>query len=108
MISIDALTSDWIALSPSEQLAHWTTFIDDLDAGCAGFHRYYRILMPLWEQGDVPDPIDETQFAKYESEMRAEALWELQHPSPNDGWMDYCIRQLDPATADLDPAELPF
>lgn len=108
MISIDTLNSDWTALSPDAQLAQWETFIADLDAGCAGFHRYYRLLAPLWDRGDVPDPINEAQLARYETEMRAEALWELQHPSPNDSWMDYGIRQLDPATAHIDLSELPY
>lgn len=108
MISINALTSDWTALSPAEQLAQWHTFIADLDAGAAGFHRYYLVLMPLWNAGDVPDETNEAALAKYEAEMQAEALWDLQHPSPNDSWMDYCIRQLDPATADFDLSELPY
>lgn len=108
MISIDTLTSDWSALSPDAQSAQWASFITDLDGGCAGFHRYYPVLMPLWDQGDVPDAINESQLVKYEAEMRAEAIWELQHPSPNDSWMDYGIRQLDPATTNIDLADLPY
>jgi hypothetical protein len=108
MISIDTLTSDWTALSPAGQLAQWESFIADLDGGCVGFHPYYRVLAPLWDRGDVPDAINNAQLAKYEAETRAEAIWELQHPSPNDSWMDYCIRQLDPATADIDLIELPY
>lgn len=64
--------------------------------------------MPLWDQGDVPDRIEAAQLAKYEDEMRAEHLWALQHPSTADFWMDYGIRQLDPATADIDLDELPY
>ncbi|HEX7948076.1 MAG TPA: hypothetical protein VF495_25650 [Phenylobacterium sp.] len=108
MISIDTLTSTWNALSPEAQLAQWETFIADLDGGCGGFHVYYRVLMPLWDQGDVPDRIEAAQLAKYEDEMRTEHLWALQHPSTADLWMDYGIRQLDPATADIDLDELPY
>jgi hypothetical protein len=92
MISIDTLTLDWTALSSAQQLAHWTSFIDDLDAGAAGFHRFYPVLMPLWDRGDVPGPISEMELARFETEARGEALWELEHPG----------------AADLEPAELPY
>lgn len=108
MTSIDALTAEWTALSPAHQLAQWETFIADLDAGAAGFHRYYRVLMPLWDQGDVPDLINDAHLARSEAEMQAEALGELHHPRPTQTWMDDGIRQPDPSTAEIDLIEPPY
>ena len=105
MISIDQLTAEWGVLSETQQLAQWASFLDDLDAGSGGLHRYYPVLMPRWDRGDVPDAINERQLARHEDELRAEALAE---PWGNDGWIDFCIRQLDPAMADIGLAELPF
>jgi hypothetical protein len=108
MISIDTLTSDWTALSPAEQLAQWESFFADLDAGAAGFHRYYRVLMPRWDAGDVPDHVIEAQLARFEADMRIDTIWELQHPSSIDSCEDYTIHQLHASTADLELAELPY
>jgi len=44
----------WSQLSESEQLSEWTSFLDHLDAGDAGYHRAYAVLMPLWISGEVP------------------------------------------------------
>lgn len=78
MISINALQSEWTALSPAQQLAHWETFVTDLDAGAAGFHRYYRVLMPLWDEGDVPAPIQDATLAQVEEDLRADWQWRLE------------------------------
>lgn len=79
MISIEAMTADWTALSPAEQLRQWDQFTRDLDAGEAAFHRFYLVLMPLWDRGDVPAPIAEAQLIARDRELEAEALWEATH-----------------------------
>lgn len=96
MISIDALNSEWIALSPPQQLAQWENFITDLDAGTAGFHRYYRVLMPLWDRGDVPEPIHAAVMATYEDEMRADRLWQLANLPFDPGVSPRVFGALDP------------
>jgi hypothetical protein len=108
MISIDALIQDFNALSPAQQVAQWDSFTADLDAGSAGFHRYYPVLMPLWDRGDEPDEIEALRQTQHETEARADALWELQHPFPDTSWEDYDPRRLYPAAGELELAELPF
>jgi hypothetical protein len=88
MISIEAIAAGWNALSPGEQLQQWDQFTWDLDAGEAAFHRFYLVLMPLWDRGDVPAPIAEAQLAAREAEFAAEALWEAAHGFRHDGTYD--------------------
>lgn len=92
MRSIEALTADWNALSQDEQFGQWRSFLQDLDCGEGAFHRYYLVLMPLWDRGDVPELINDEQMEKYAAEMRAELAWELENLPP----------------ADLDMSELPY
>lgn len=92
MRSIEALTADWNALSQDERFAQWRSFLLDLDCGEGAFHRYYLVLMPLWDRGDVPELINDEAMEKYAAEMRAELAWERQHLP----------------TADFDMAELPY
>jgi len=109
MISTDTLMAAWTALTPAEQLAQWQQFTQDLDAGEAAFHRFYLVLMPLWDRGDVPEAINERQLQKLHAEMAEEAAWELEHPPLADAWFDYCVAQADPSTAAaLDHFEVPF
>jgi hypothetical protein len=49
----------WTRLSPDEQLTQWQSFLDALDAGDAGYHRFYPVLMPLWARGDIPETLNE-------------------------------------------------
>lgn len=58
----------WTRLSPDEKLAQWRSFLDALDAGDAGFHRFYPVLMPLWERGDVPEVINDELLDVAEAE----------------------------------------
>jgi hypothetical protein len=92
MISIEAVTADWNALSDAEQLQAWKEFIVDLDAGEGAFHRSYLVLMPLWGCGDVPALVEEVQLARAIDEAAEDAAWELQHSPLGDGWMDYSMR----------------
>jgi hypothetical protein len=89
MISIEIVTAEWTALSPAEQLRQWSQFISDLDAGEAGFHRFYLVLMPLWDRGDVPAPIADAALSARDDELRAEALWEAAHGFRLDGISDH-------------------
>ena len=78
MASIN-FTPGWTQLSEGEQLRQWRSFLASLDAGDAGFHRYYAELMPRWDRGDVPELIAEERYAADEAEMQTEALWEAMH-----------------------------
>lgn len=104
MSSTARLTSDFNTLSPAEQLAQWESFVADLDAGAAGFHRFYPVLMGRWDRGDVPEEIVERQRATFEAEVRADALWELEHPAMSDDWADDFARR----NCEIGLAELPF
>jgi hypothetical protein len=88
----------WIQLSSEQQLDQWRSFLTALDAGDAGYHRYYSVLMPLRDRGEVPDVINDEQLAKLDAEMAHEARWAVEHPSFNDAWEDYCIQCSDPCT----------
>jgi len=88
MISIDSLQAAWTALSPAEQLRHWEQFTLDLDAGEAAFHRFYLVLMPLWDRGDVPAVIDEAQLQKRDAELEADAAWDRRNSAPAATWLD--------------------
>ena len=57
MASIDLVIA-WTLLTKGEQLVQWRGFITALDAGGAGYHRFYPVLMPLWDRGDVPAIVD--------------------------------------------------
>lgn len=109
MTSANILMDAWTALSPAEQLAQWEHFTRDLDAGEAAFHRYYLVLMPLWDRGDVPALISEAQLQKLEAEMVAEAMWERRQLPRSDAWFDYSVAQSNTATAAIiDLSEVPF
>jgi hypothetical protein len=99
MISIEAITTDWNALSMDEQMRQWSQFLQDLDAGEAGFHSFYLVLMPLWDCGLVPALIEEVRFSRAMNEAAADAAWELANEPLAGGWMDYSSRQVDPAYA---------
>jgi hypothetical protein len=99
MISTLDHTADWNALSEAEQLRQWSRFTMDLDAGEAAFHRFYLVLMPMWDRGDVPTGIDRGRFARRIIEAAEDAAWELGRPPVADGWMDDSVRQANPATA---------
>ena len=73
------LITAWTELTNAEQLRQWRRFLDALDAGGAGYHRYYPVLMPLWDRGDVPAEIEAETFEALEAEMRADAAWAVQH-----------------------------
>ncbi len=105
MSSTVILTSDFNALSPAEQLAQWESFVTDLDAGAAGFHRFYPVLMGRWDRGDVPEEIGERQLVAFEAEVRADALWELEHPPMSDDWAHDFRRHHE---SEIKLAELPF
>lgn len=77
MASIDTI-SGWTELSDAEQLREWRSFLSSLDAGDAGYHRYYPELMPRWDCGDVPELIEAERFDAYQAEMRREAVWEAE------------------------------
>jgi hypothetical protein len=83
MASIDLVTA-WTLLTKGEQLVQWRGFITALDAGGAGYHRFYPVLMPLWDRGDVPAEIETEGFEVREAEMRAEASWAARHGA--DAW----------------------
>lgn len=109
MTSTNTLMDAWTALSPAEQLAQWDRFTRDLDAGEGAFHRYYLVLMPLWDRGDVPAQISEAQQQKVDAEMAAEARWEQRQPPRFDAWFDYSVAQSNTATAAIiDLSEVPF
>lgn len=59
--------SAWMQLSEPEQLSEWRSFLDELDAGCAGYHRCYPVLMPRWACGDVPVDLGWAQDAPVRS-----------------------------------------
>lgn len=84
MLSIDG-RSRWIRLSQAEQLSQWRSFLVSLDAGDAGYHPYYTELMPRWDRGDVPLPIEAEYMATRDAELRAEAVWETVHRFGCDG-----------------------
>lgn len=98
MASIDLFTT-WTQLSEAQQLGEWRTFLTSLDVGDAGYHRFYPVLMPLWDRGDVPAIVEAEAIRAYETEMRAQAEWEARNPPAADGWMDRCILADDPAEA---------
>lgn len=77
MTSIDALTSEWDAMATDQQHRQWVRFLDELDAGAGGHHRYYPILMPRWDRGDVPEAVNDLALRRYEDEQRADLHWAL-------------------------------
>jgi hypothetical protein len=78
MASMD-ITLGWMQLPEADQLHQWRSFLASLDVGDAGYHRWYGVLMPLWDRGDVPELILDEQFDRRDAELRAEALWEAEH-----------------------------
>lgn len=51
------LHRQFAALSELEKAAQWVSFIDAIDAGDMGWHRYYAVLAPIYEAGSSPfDP----------------------------------------------------
>ncbi|WP_293392804.1 hypothetical protein, partial [Phenylobacterium sp. RIFCSPHIGHO2_01_FULL_69_31] len=85
MASIDLFTT-WTQLSEAQQLNEWRAFLTSLDAGDAGYHRYYPVLMPLWDRGDVPAIVEDEAMSAYETEMREQAEWEARNPPAADAW----------------------
>ena len=98
MASIDLFTT-WTQLSEAQQLGEWRTFLTSLDVGDAGYHRFYPVLMPLWDRGDVPAIVEDEAMSAYETEMREQAEWEARNPPAADAWMDRCILADDPSEA---------
>jgi hypothetical protein len=86
MASINTLTT-WTDLSEAQQLREWRSFLNSLDVGDAGYHRWYKVLMPLWDRGDVPGEVLDVRYAARDAELQAEALWEAQHGFDG-GWAD--------------------
>lgn len=78
MPSID-LDTTWTQLSEAQQLIEWRSFLTSLDAGDAGYHRWYPVLMPLWDRGEVPAAVETEVLAAYETEMREQAAWEARN-----------------------------
>lgn len=54
MNTLDQVVTAWNQLNSGEQLVHWANYLNDLDCGQAGLHRFSQILMPLWIKGEVP------------------------------------------------------
>lgn len=100
MASIDIFTA-WTQLPEAEQLHQWRAFLAALDAGDAGYHRYYLVLMPLWDRGDVPAAIEAEAMDAYAAEMRADAAWAAENPDPTGAWFDRCIAEADPCDLDF-------
>ena len=57
-----ALQACFDNLTSSEQAAQWVRFVDALDAGDAGFHRYYLILAPIYDRGETPFDGERTEM----------------------------------------------
>lgn len=53
MTQLDISTA-WNTLTKAQQRREWDRFTEALDTGDAGYHRFYRVLMPLWEGGERP------------------------------------------------------
>ena len=98
MATIDLFTT-WTQHTEAQQLIEWRTFLASLDAGDAGYHRYYLVLMPLWDRGDVPAIVQAEAMDAYETEMREQAEWEARNPPAADAWMDRCTLADDPSEA---------
>lgn len=78
MTTID-LDTAWTQLTEAQQLVEWRSFLTSLDAGDAGYHRYYPVLMPLWDRGEVPAAVEAEALDAYEAEMRELAAWEARN-----------------------------
>ena len=78
MASIDLFTT-WTQLSEAQQLVEWRSFLTSLDAGDAGYHRYYPVLMLLWDRGEVPAVVEAELLTAYDAEMREQAAWEARN-----------------------------
>ncbi len=48
------ISSTWNSLTKAQQRREWTRFIEAVDCGDAGYHRFYPILAPLWDRGERP------------------------------------------------------
>jgi hypothetical protein len=84
MATIDIDTA-WTHLSEAQQLVEWRSFLSSLDAGDAGYHRWYPVLMPLWDRGEVPPAVETEVLAAYETEMGEQAAWEARNGA--DAWL---------------------
>jgi hypothetical protein len=62
----------WNRLTPAEQHAAWSSFIEALDAGDAGYHRHYPLLARLWERGDAPPCLELQQAPRRRATRRAQ------------------------------------
>lgn len=74
---IDTLAATWNSLTETEQLAEWRSFLAALDEGGSGHHRFYLLLLPRWDAGDVPASICDEASAAYDAECTVEAAWEV-------------------------------
>lgn len=74
---IDTLAATWNSFTEIEQLAEWRSFLSALDEGGAGYNRFYLLLLPLWDAGDVPASICDEASAAYDAECAEEAAWEV-------------------------------
>lgn len=57
MQTLEQLHAAWDALDARSQVEAWDEFTRDVDDGQAGWNRFYRILQPLYEVGEVPAPL---------------------------------------------------
>jgi len=64
----------WTQLPTLQRRAEWRSFIVALDVGDAGYHRFYPVLMPLWDRGEVPDLVNDEQLAMRDAELLRDAL----------------------------------
>ena len=48
------ISPTWNSQTKPQQRRGWDRFTQALDRGDAGYHRFYRVLMPLWEGGERP------------------------------------------------------
>lgn len=94
MNSLDTFAIAWNTLPDVAQLTEWRSFVAALDAGDAGYHRFYSVLMPLWDRGEVPVQIVEEAAAANDAELMREAAWEALH-------VEQMVSALDPASAAL-------
>jgi len=53
MLMIEQLAHNWNAMTEADRALYWEDFTEMLDAGEAGYHRYYRLLMPVWSGAET-------------------------------------------------------
>ncbi|NEX91180.1 hypothetical protein [Caulobacter sp. 17J65-9] len=96
-MNIDAITSEWNALTLAQQEAAWMVFLKDLFAGEAPANRFFLVLMPLWDSCEAPEKVQDAALDLYDAEMQEELAFNARYESATNVWFDRAVTADDVA-----------